>query len=73
MGIDAEPTAVRVGRWPRSFPQYRPGHLRLADEIDEAAAKAGPLAVAGMAMRGVGIPACIREGRRAARVLLGSV
>lgn len=71
MGIDVEPVSVRVGRWPRSFPQYRPGHLAVAESIDAAAAAAGPIAVAGMGMRGVGIPACIREARRAARTLLG--
>ena len=30
LGLDLQPTAVRVTRWPRPFPQYRPGHLRLA-------------------------------------------
>ena len=32
---------------------------------------AGPLAVAGMSFDGIGVPACIRSGRTAARHLLG--
>ena len=30
LGVDLQPTATRVSRWPRAFPQYRPHHRRLA-------------------------------------------
>ena len=71
MGLTGGPAAVRVKRWPSSFPQYRVGHLRLVDEIEADLAQHAPtLAVAGNALRGVGIPASIRSGQVAAdRVL----
>ncbi len=73
MGIVDEPMASRVVRWPRAFPQYRPGHLRLVAEIERAVAESVPhVRVAGASYRGLGIPACIRQGRAAAASLLPS-
>jgi oxygen-dependent protoporphyrinogen oxidase len=64
MGLTGAPTEVRVNRWPSSFPQYAPGHL---DRVAQAEAALPPgLALAGAALRGVGVPACIRSGRAAA-------
>ena len=64
MALRGEPTEVRVNRWPASFPQYRPGHLDRVDAIDAELARAAPgLAVAGAFARGLGVPACIRQGR----------
>lgn len=68
IGINGGPTEVRVSRWPRSFPQYAPGHLRRVDTIETALA-ATPVRLAGMALRGVGIPACIRSAEDAATAL----
>lgn len=74
MNVVGEPTAVRVVRWPRSFPQYPPGHrTRIAKAVDELAARAPGIAVAGAAVNGVGIPACIGSGRGAARSLLAAI
>lgn len=65
MGIEAAPVEAAVHRWPRSFPQYAPGHLdRVAAAI---ASLPGGLAVAGAALGGVGLPACIGSGRTAAK------
>jgi len=65
-----EPGAVsewRVSRWPHSLPQYRPGHGQLVDRISEALAREMPgVFVTGAAYRGLGIPACIRQGNEAA-------
>ncbi len=65
-----EPGAVvawRVSRWPHSLPQYRPGHGHLVDRIEEALAQEMPgVFVTGAAYRGLGIPACIRQGNEAA-------
>jgi len=72
LDLHATPVDVRINRWHRSFPQPRPGHLdRVAALEDELARGASGLAVAGAWARGVGIPACIRAGRRAAVTALG--
>lgn len=72
MGLKSEPIATRITRWPRSFPQPRPGHLARVAAVEAALSNDAPgLAVAGAWMRGVGIPACIRSGRQAAAQLLG--
>jgi oxygen-dependent protoporphyrinogen oxidase len=65
LGVRADPTEVRVTRWPRSFPQYAPGHQARADAIDAALADL-PVVVTGAAHRGLGVPACIRQGEEAA-------
>lgn len=73
LGITAEPLAARVSRYPDGFAQYEVGHLDRVERIEAALARDVPgLAVAGAAYRGVGIPACIRQGRGAARRLLGA-
>lgn len=71
LGVPVPPVGVRVGRWPRSFPQYRPGHLDRVGDLRSALDAAGPIAVAGMSYDGIGVPACIRGGRTQGRRLLG--
>ncbi|MGI8755035.1 MAG: protoporphyrinogen oxidase [Acidimicrobiales bacterium] len=68
LGVGGDPAEVRVSRWPRSFPQYAPGHLDRCAAV-EAALGDTPVRLAGMALRGVGIPACIRSGEDAAASL----
>lgn len=63
-GLRGEPTEVRVGRWDRAFPQYAPGHLDRMAAVDEELEPTG-VRVAGMALRGVGIPACVRSAEEA--------
>jgi protoporphyrinogen/coproporphyrinogen III oxidase len=66
MQLRGDPTEVRVTRWIDSFPQYRPGHLDRCDAIDaDLAASAPGVVVAGAALRGLGVPACIRQGQAA--------
>jgi oxygen-dependent protoporphyrinogen oxidase len=60
---------TRVQRWPRGLPQYYLGHDLLVASARESAAKFG-IALAGSAYDGVGIPASIGSGRRAARDVL---
>lgn len=71
VGLRGAPTEVRIGRWFRSFPQYAPGHLdRIARvEADLAASPGPPVVLAGAALRGVGVPACIHSGEQAAAAL----
>jgi oxygen-dependent protoporphyrinogen oxidase len=63
-GIAAAPVAVHVQRWGGGLPQYAVGHLDRVRAIEEAL-PAG-VAVAGSALHGVGVPACIATGRAAA-------
>src|SRR5690606_22769309 len=72
-GVDGEPIEVRVTRWPRSFPQYTPGHLDRVGEIDAALATEAPgVALVGAAYRGIGIPACVGNATRVARTVVTS-
>ena len=69
-GIDAEPTEVRITRWPKSFPQYRPGHGDRVSSIEARLAEEAPgIIITGAAYRGLGLPACVHQARRAAKVV----
>jgi len=59
--------ASRVTRWGGGLPQYAVGHLDRVRRTREAVARHPGLAVAGAAYDGVGVPACARSGREAAR------
>ncbi|MFC5724390.1 protoporphyrinogen oxidase [Streptomyces gamaensis] len=66
VGLTAAPVASRVDRWYGGLPQYPVGHLaRVARIRDHVAALPG-LRVCGAVYDGVGIPACVASGRRAA-------
>ncbi len=57
----------RVSRWPLSFPQYRPGHSdRIALAESDLSSNLPGVELTGSSYRGVGIPACIRQGNEAA-------
>ncbi|MGW0451661.1 protoporphyrinogen oxidase [Gordonia sputi] len=58
-----------VQRW--ELPRYAPGHLATMARV-EASLPAG-LALAGNAVRGVGVPACIGQAGRAVERLLGDL
>jgi oxygen-dependent protoporphyrinogen oxidase len=68
VGLHGQPREIRVGRWDRSLPQYAPGHLDRIDAV-EAALEGSGIVLAGMALRGVGIPACVRSAELAAASL----
>jgi oxygen-dependent protoporphyrinogen oxidase len=73
MGLGAEPRFVRVARWPRSMAQYTVGHAERLAEIEARASRLPGLHLAGNAYEGIGVPDCVRLGRRAARrVIQGS-
>lgn len=68
LGAAAGPRLTRVTRWERAFPQYRPGHLDRVARAEAAVARRLPgITLAGAAYRGVGIAACVAQGRAAAR------
>lgn len=68
------PTETSVHRWERAFPQYRPGHLDRVAACEAALADVSPtVALAGMHLRGVGIPACVASGLAAADRVLATL
>jgi oxygen-dependent protoporphyrinogen oxidase len=70
-GITAPPVDVRVQRWGGGLPQYAVGHLDRVRTVEDAVAALPGLAVAGAALHGVGVPACIGTARAAAERVAG--
>ncbi len=74
VGLAARPVATTVTRWDGGLPQYAVGHVGRVDRIRAAVAGvSGPLRVCGALYDGVGIPACIGSGQRAADEILGTL
>ena len=71
--LPIDPQDAVVTRWPNAFPQYEVGHLERVRQVNEEVEQLGGLAVAGAAFGGVGIPACIAQGRRAADRILNQL
>ena len=65
LGTRFAPLALRITRWPGAFAQYRPHHRDWVDAVERSLPPG--LFVAGSSYRGIGIPACIRDGRTVAR------
>lgn len=73
-GDFTRPLAWRVSRWPRAMPQYTVGHLDRVASARAALARQAPMvSLAGASYGGVGVPACIGSGRRAAREVLAAL
>ena len=69
LGDFATPLDAMVQRWPDGLPQYLVGHDRLVASAKAAGTRLR-VTLAGSAYDGVGVPACIGSGRRAAREAL---
>jgi len=65
-GVRGRPAFVRIARWPLSMAQYTVGHAKRLAEIEARTAGIPGLQLAGNAYEGIGIPDCIRMGKRAA-------
>jgi oxygen-dependent protoporphyrinogen oxidase len=65
-GVTAEPLDRYVMRWGGGLPQYGVGHLNVVARVEQAVAEVPGLAIAGAALHGVGIPACIATATAAA-------
>jgi oxygen-dependent protoporphyrinogen oxidase len=72
-GVTATPLDVRVTRWGGGLPQYGVGHLDVVDRVERAVAEVPGLAIAGAALHGVGVPACIATAGRAASRITSEV
>ncbi len=70
-GVTAEPVDVHVMRWGGGLPQYGVGHTDRVARIERAVAQLDGLAVAGAALHGVGVPACVATGTAAALRVVG--
>lgn len=69
VGPDLKPEATQVSRWPRAMAQYAVGHQERMKRITARVAELPGLRLAGNAYDGIGIPDCIRLGRKAATEL----
>lgn len=64
------PVRQTVIRWQNAMPQYLVGHVERMNRLDEQLESVPSLKLCGAAYRGVGIPQCVRGGRRAAQQLI---
>lgn len=67
MNIKAEPVISRIFRWRNANQQYEVGHLSLLARLRQQSP--AWLRLAGSPYEGVGIPACVLQGREAAKQL----
>jgi len=66
IGLVGQPELFRIVRWRGAMPQYHLGHLQRVEQIEARMADLAGLELAGNALRGVGVPDCIRGGEQAA-------
>lgn len=66
MAVTAPPRLVRVFRVAQALPQYAVGHPSRVERIEAAIAHLPGLWVTGSALRGIGMPDCVRQGSEAA-------
>ena len=65
-----DPLDYSVHRWPIGLPEYRVGHRQRVQSIREALENFPSLSVVGNFLDGVGLPDCVRLGRRAVSKLV---
>ena len=70
LGVRGRPEMELVARHDRAMPQYDLGHLERVAVIERELDRYPSLALAGNALRGVGVPDCVDSGERAAERLL---
>ena len=73
LGVQAEPTFVRIARSRRAMAQYGVGHLERMEFVREAVRGLHGFALAGNAYEGIGVPDCIRTGQQAAESVLRAI
>jgi oxygen-dependent protoporphyrinogen oxidase len=72
IGPHIEPEFAQVNRWRRAMAQYAVGHQERMVRISDRVSSLPGLHLVGNAYDGIGIPDCIRLGRRAARAAASS-
>jgi protoporphyrinogen/coproporphyrinogen III oxidase len=73
IGLSVRPVDSHVQRWGGGLPQYAVGHVDRVATIRSDVASLPGLAVCGAAYDGIGIPACIASGHRAAAEVLAAL
>ncbi|GAA1428509.1 protoporphyrinogen oxidase [Microlunatus lacustris] len=63
----------RLARWGGALPQYRPGHRELVADLRSGLTATPGLALAGAALDGVGIAACLASADLAAAKIIGDL
>jgi oxygen-dependent protoporphyrinogen oxidase len=71
-GAEVEPEFAQVTRWRRAMAQYAVGHKARMQRVNARVAALPGLRLVGNAYDGIGVPDCIRLGRKAATELLAS-
>lgn len=70
LGLKALPFAVRVQRWQPALAQYEAGHIAWRARVDELVTNLHhPVTLVGSSYNGVGLAACVGDGRGGARRL----
>jgi oxygen-dependent protoporphyrinogen oxidase len=72
VGLNVDPVHTQVSRWRRAMAQYAVGHQDRVARIAARVAGLEGLRLVGNAYDGIGIPDCIRLGRKAAKELVAS-
>jgi len=72
MGVTAEPVFAVRHQCPDAMPQYTVGHTARIAELESRIAEVPGLHLAGNAYHGIGIPDCVRSGKRAAEAITRS-
>lgn len=62
------PIAAKTARWIKGNPQYNVGHARRLERLGSCLKSHPGLILAGCSYWGVGLPDCVRSGRRAAEL-----
>jgi oxygen-dependent protoporphyrinogen oxidase len=69
-GIGLDPLYTQVTRWRRAMAQYAVGHQDRIQRINDRVSGLPGLRLAGNAYDGIGVPDCIRLGRKGAAELI---
>ena len=70
-GAEVEPEFAQETRWRRAMAQYAVGHKARMQRVNARVTALPGLRLVGNAYEGIGVPDCIRLGRKAARELAG--
>lgn len=69
LGFTATPSFKKVYRWSNTMPQYHLGHVDRVRHVQSRVDTLPHFALAGNSYHGVGIPACVASGKKAAQAI----